>query len=273
MQFIEPSYHAVVQHAYDYAAQHGQRVDSPHLVWAILHTHQWPEPVPPDAETFLQEVIATLRPDAHKSRETTLYAQMVLDRSHDVHGLLFHLFWSPWAQDQTFIHAWHHHGWAPPPSPPDHRPSTLQASSNVETAKAVGAFRRQQREMVQNRRRERPERIIEILRRGRAAGLEFWCTHAIQYASYSVVTGLQWDEASSLGLVPHVVRLEISTPVSNEKRRWTQKRYDSFTDGPVQLTEYQFIGEETFMLNPEDTLVAVTEGGQTLLLVATTPNV
>lgn len=267
MRFIEPPYHAVVEQAYGFAEQHGQRVDSPHIVWAIIHAKQWPGPIPPDAEAFLQAVVATSRQDVQKSRDTTLYAQMILDRSYDVRSLLFHLFWSPWAQDQPFIQTWHHLRWAPPLQSPDNdRASTHKMPSVVGASEDDGTLRRQQRETIQKRRRERPVRIIEILRRGGAEGIDFWCTHATQYPSHSVVTGLQWCEESALGSVPQVVRLEIDTPASGEVRIWLRTRYESLADGPSQSAEYQFIGEEVFTLSAVDTLFAVTDGGQRLRL-------
>lgn len=84
MNAVHPSCHTAVEQAYTLAAQHAHRVDAPHLVWSIIQTNQWPETVPAGAETFLQAVIQAAPHDAKKPRDTTLYAQFVIERAHNM---------------------------------------------------------------------------------------------------------------------------------------------------------------------------------------------
>lgn len=266
MHFVNPPYLAVVEQAFAFAKQHGQRVDAPHLVWAIIEAKQWPGPVPPEAQVFLKMALATAHEDSPKPRDTTLYAQMVLDRSHDVPGLLLHLFWSPWAHDQPFIQTWHHRGWAPPfQAPHDERAPGHEMPPEVSDSQDARALRLQRRETVQKRRGERPVRIIEILLHGRTDGYDFWCTHAIQYPSHCVVSGLQWREGASLSSAPQVVRMEIETPARGAQV-WPRTRFEALEDGQSQRIEYQFIAEGTLTLTTADTLFMVIDGGQRVRL-------
>ncbi len=266
MKAVDPHYSVVIDRAYTLAAQRSQRMDSPHLVWAIIHGGHWPGILPSAVEPFVQAVIATLGEDARREHDTTLYAQMVLDRSHDLASLWFHLFWSPWNLDQPFIQTCHHLGWAPPLRTQENEIAYFPPVQPTRAPDDVANYRRQQREMVRQQRSERPQHVIEILRHVENERFEFWCTHALQYPSYSVIFGIQWNVDQNIERVQHIVRLEIEA--NGIQQAWPRVRYEQETRESSSLRiESQFIAAENYVVSASDTLVAITNDGERLRLL------
>jgi hypothetical protein len=268
MRKIDSSYETIRHEALRLAAEYRQRVAPPHLVWAIIRTHYWPQSVPRGAEGFCEAVSQSLPAEVHSHSEATLYAQMVLERADDATSLIFHLFWSPWAQDEGFIRTWHQLGWAPPIKMPMTQDKPRRSTGPRDEAAEQRALARwQQSQVIDLRRREWPTRVVEILRGIDNASLRFICINAIDYSSFSLVEGTEWrvnPVANQLVAEPSIKHLDITSAAGEVLRVWDCMTYECMCNNQTQLqrTDYRFIGDAPFTLTESETLSAVTENGQ-----------
>ena len=264
MRFVDASYKIIRDQAYRLAAEYKQRVATPHLVLAIIQTHYWPQNIPASAESFCQAVIKSLPSETNTPPDMTLYAHMVLDQSDDATSLLFYLFWSSWAQDDAFIRTWHQLNWTPPLKVPTPRlKPPQQAAPTDKTAEANVLARWQRSQVLDQQQREWPTRVVEVLRGIDTERIRFVCLYAVDYASFSVVGGIEWMEDRNVP-DPTIVRVEIESAGGETPHVWQRTAHESMRNERTQLqrTDYRFIGETPFSLNASDTLWAVAESEQ-----------
>lgn len=269
MQVIDPSYRVIRDEAYRLAASYKQRVGTPHLVLAIIHTKNWPHVVPEGAEDFCWAVIKALPPETNTTHGTTLYAQMVLEQSDDATSLVFYLFWSSWEQEDHFIQTWKQLNWAPAVKLPNDRSKPSQQAVIRDKETEASALERQRRSQVSAQQcREWPRQVIEILRGIDTETIRFVCIYAINYVSFSVIGGIEWGDEGTM-LQPGIMQIEIESMTGGTPRVWRPKVSEFMADARTQWrrTDYRFMGDTSFTLCESDNLWVITPEGERLQLL------